>query len=205
MEQLMNKYPQLEPCKEALAAAVMMLKSSFYNGGKLLVCGNGGSAADCSHIAGELMKGFLRKRELPRELRKNWEMAVPHGGFLHENLQGALPVISLPEQLSLSTAFANDVRPDLIYAQLVYAYGRAGDVLLVLSTSGNSENVMYALETAKILGLKTIGLSGLGEGKIKKYCDSYVQVPSFCTPEIQEYHLPVYHTLCRLLEEEFFS
>ena len=204
MKQLVERYPQLESCQRDMEMAFSIMKDSFQSGGKLLVCGNGGSAADCSHIAGELLKGFLKKRRLAEELRDTWTLAVPDGRFLHENLQGALPVISLPEQLSFSKAFANDVRGDLNYAQLVYAYGREGDVLLALSTSGNSENIKYALETAKVLGLKNIGLSGMGNGKIKEFCDVYVQAPSLCTPEIQEYHLAVYHTLCRWLEEEFF-
>ena len=139
MKQLVERYPQLESCQRDMEKAFSIMKDSFQSGGKLLVCGNGGSAADCSHIAGELLKGFLKKRRLAEELRDTWTLAVPDGRFLHENLQGALPVISLPEQLSFSTAFANDVRGDLNYAQLVYAYGREGDVLLALSTSGNSE------------------------------------------------------------------
>jgi D-sedoheptulose 7-phosphate isomerase len=177
----------------------------YRHGGKLLICGNGGSAADSEHIVGELMKGYLSKRPLPDPVRQRFSAVFPDdGAYLADHLQGALPAISLVSQSSLLTAFANDVAADLIFAQQVYGYGRPGDVLLAISTSGNAANVVRAIQVARVQGLKSIGLTGRDGGALKTLCDLAIRVPADTTPTIQEYHIAVYHTLCALLEEEFF-
>lgn len=204
LENLMRCYPELEVCRTEIVRAYEILETSFRAGGKLLLCGNGGSAADCEHIAGELLKGFLKKRPLPDRERAGFEN-LPDGQWIADRLQGALPCISLIGSPALRSAFVNDVDPLLDYAQLVYGYGRPGDVLLGISTSGNAANVRYAVITAKARGLMTIGLSGKDGGELAKLCDCTVIVPSQETYRIQEYHLPIYHALCAMLEEAFFD
>ena len=202
---LIQKYPELEACLGDLERSFQVLKTCFMGGGKLLVCGNGGSAADSEHIVGELMKGFLKHRPLPDELRQRINAAYPEeDNFLADHLQGALPAISLVNQVALNTAFANDVAAEMIFAQQVYGYGRSGDVLLGISTSGNALNVVRAVQVARVLGLKTLGLSGMDGGKIREYCDVTICVPWTATADIQERHLPVIHTLCARLENDFF-
>lgn len=204
-KRLIDVYPELEFCVEDIQKAIQLLAQSFSTGGKLLVCGNGGSAADSEHIVGELMKGYMSKRPLPKTIRQKFLTANDlEGLFLADHLQGALPAISLVSQSSLISAFANDVSPDLVYAQQVYGYGRPGDVLLGISTSGNAKNVNYALQTAQAIGMKTVGLGGPDGGKMKDYSDVIIRVPGESTPVIQERHLPVYHTICAVLEREFF-
>jgi D-sedoheptulose 7-phosphate isomerase len=201
----MARYPDLEVCLPAIEAAFELLRVSFSQGGKLLLCGNGGSAADCEHVVGELMKGFMSKRPLPSSVRDHFEHEFPgEGALLAERLQGALPAISLVSHTAFLSAYANDVAPEMIYAQQVYGYGRPGDVLIGFSTSGNSVNVLRALQVAKAQGLKTIGFTGISGGKIKSLCDAAICVPSNRTPDVQERHLPIYHTLCIMLEEVFF-
>jgi phosphoheptose isomerase len=204
-EFMTRAYPDLEGCIPSLQGAFEILKDCYLQGGKLLICGNGGSASDSEHIVGELMKGYFSKRPLPPGMRRKLESAFPQeGATLANRLQGALPAISLVSQTSLITAFANDVDAALIFAQQVYGYGRTGDVLMGLSTSGTSKNVIYALQVAKVLGLHTIGLTGQRGGKMKDLCDVTVCVPAEITPEIQQRHIVVYHVLCAMLEEEFF-
>ncbi|MBQ3889457.1 MAG: SIS domain-containing protein, partial [Clostridia bacterium] len=166
-------------------------------GGKLLVCGNGGSAADCEHIVGELMKGFHKKRELPAD--------SPVPADIAAGLQGALPAISLVSQSGLCTAFINDCDPELVFAQQVYGYLKPGDVLLGLSTSGNSANVAAAARTASALGGKTLAVTGESGGRLALLCDVCVRLPACDTAQIQELTLPVYHALCALLEDAFFA
>ncbi len=204
--QLLTAYPDLEGCRQEILSAFHVLRECFQKGGKLLVCGNGGSAADAEHIVGELMKGFRMKRPLPPSLQEKLYQNQPdEGKVLAQGLQGALPAISLVSQHALISAFANDVDPQLVFAQQVLGYGRPGDVLLGISTSGNARNVLYALQTARALGLHTIGMTGPSGGKLVNLCDVVIRVPGNSTSEIQERHLPVYHTLCAMLEEEFFS
>lgn len=206
VNQLVDKYPQLSVCVPEISKTIEVMMHCFSAGGKLLVCGNGGSAADSEHIVGELMKGYLLKRPLPENIRKQLTTVDPQKGqILAEQLQGALPAISLVSQVSLLSAFANDVSAELSYAQQVYGYGRIGDVLLGISTSGNAQNVIYAMQTAKALGMHTVGLSGFEGGAMKQFCDVMIRVPGKSTPEIQEYHLPVYHTICAALEDAFFG
>jgi len=196
MKELLERYPALEVCAQQIGAARDLLIATYEAGGKVLVCGNGGSAADSEHIVGELMKGFL-------SCRKVCDERIP--AHLRDGLQGALPAISLPSQSSILSAFINDVDPDMMYAQLVYGYAKEGDVLIGISTSGNSKNVVYAAEVAKALGAKVIALTGEGGGKVAALSDAAVTVPACETYKIQEYHLPVYHYLCAAVEKHFFG
>ena len=205
---LIARYGALEVCRADLTAAVTALCESYRAGHKLVVCGNGGSASDAEHIVGELMKGFL----LPRKLGANWakklrEVCPDEADYLLENLQGALPALSLVNQVALNTAFANDQAPDLSFAQQIFGMGNAGDVLLGISTSGSSANVIYAIQMARAKGMKTIALTGESGGKIgaRALADICIRVPDAQTYRIQEYHLPIYHMLCIAVENEFFG
>lgn len=203
---LLYRYPPLTTCETAIRQALEAMIRSFQTGGKLLTCGNGGSAADAQHIVGELMKAFVLPRKPGDELRAKLIQAYPDAAdYLMANLQGALPAISLVGETALTTAYANDMAPDLGFAQQVYGYGRVGDVLLAISTSGNSQNVLYAAQVAHTMGVTVVGLTGEGGGKLRGLSDVLIGVPSRETYKIQEYHLPVYHTLCLALENEFFG
>ncbi len=206
LDVLFERHPALESCRSEIYAAAETLCGAFRAGGKLVVCGNGGSAADAEHIVGELMKGFLKKRPLPAPLREKMKSAFPEDAdYLCENLQGALPALSLVNAVALGTAFANDQAADLVFAQQVLGVGRKGDALLAISTSGNSKNVVYAAKTARALGLRVVALTGRSGGKLKDVADVTVAVPDDETYRIQELHLPVYHALCIAAEEEFFE
>ncbi len=205
IDRLGTRYPDLAPCLPDVEQAYAVLHQAFTTGRKLLVCGNGGSAADSEHIVGELMKGFYSKRPLPPHMREALQASDPNmGRVLAERLQGALPAISLVSQTALITAFANDVDPDLIFAQQVYGYGQPGDALMGISTSGASRNVLYALHTARALGMRTIGVTGLTGGQMPKVADVTIRVPETRTADIQERHLAIYHALCAQLEEDLF-
>ena len=191
LEELIGRYPVLEPCRESIRQAYQALEECFLAGGKLLVAGNGGSAADSDHIVGELMKGFVKKRPLPDSLVQALKEAEPQrGAELSQKLQGALPAIALTNHVALSSAFANDVDGILSYAQQVNGYGNRGDVFLGISTSGNAENVMYAAVTARAKGMKIIGLTGRDGGKLGAFADISIVVPKQETYQIQELHLP---------------
>lgn len=202
---LLQKYPDLEICNRDMESAFHIMRDSIRSGGTVLCCGNGGSASDSEHIVGELMKGFMLKRTLPVEWKREFTNAFKEDGeYISEHLQGAIPAISLVSHTALSTAFANDIAADMIFAQQVFGYGRKGDVLIGLSTSGNSANVLHAMKVAKVKGMRAIGLTGKTGGRMAQVCDVTIKVPWESTPDIQERHLPVYHALCILLEEEFF-
>ena len=204
LNQLFGRYPALEACRQEIEAAYELLRGCFAAGGRLLVCGNGGSAADSLHIVGELMKGFALSRKLSADWEEKFKQVCPEmAPYLMENLQGALPAISLVSETALSTAYANDQAPDLSFAQQVLGQGRAGDVLLCISTSGNSTNVLYAAAVARAMELRVIGLAGQGGGRLKELSDVCICAPSKITYQIQEYHLPIYHALCLALEREF--
>ena len=208
VDELITRYPALSVCREDLVAAVRLLCDGYHGGHKLIVCGNGGSASDSEHIVGELMKGFLLPRKLGPEMAKRMhEVCQEEAEYFLENLQGALPALSLVNQVALNTAFANDQAPDLSFAQQLLGMGNEGDVLLAISTSGNSTNVIYALQMAKVKGVKTIALTGKSGGKIhsRGLADVTIRVPDDETFRIQEYHLPVYHMLCIAAENEFFG
>jgi D-sedoheptulose 7-phosphate isomerase len=181
------------------------LVETYSRGGKVLVCGNGGSAADAEHLVGELMKGYLAKRPVPTETRDNLLALFPmEGQYLADHLQGALPTISLVSQSSLITAYANDVAADMIFAQQVYGYGKPGDALLAISTSGNSKNIVHAAQVARAQGVIAIGMTGASGGALRNVCYVTVRVPSDVTAEIQERQLAIYHAVCAMLEQEFF-
>lgn len=203
---LIERYPCLETCKDDIIAAYDILEETYAAGRKLLVAGNGGSASDSEHIVGELMKEFKLKRKIysaqADRLRKIDEEM---GSILAEHLQGSLPAISLVGEPSLTTAFMNDAVSVLIFAQQVNGLGRAGDVFLGISTSGNSQNVLYAAVAAKSKGLKVIGLTGEKENKLMQFTDVCIRVPETETYKIQELHIPVYHCLCLMLEDRFFG
>ena len=203
---LILRYPQLIVAKDCIVEAYQILEESYTNDGKLLVAGNGGSAADAEHIVGELMKGFVNPRKLEAEysdalITVNKEL----GRVLSENLQGALPAIALDGHLALTTAYLNDCEPLLCFAQQVNGYGRKSDVFLGISTSGNSRNILYAATVAKAKGMKVIGLTGEKDSKLSEISDTCIQVPETETYKIQELHLPVYHGLCLMLEDTFFG
>ena len=203
---LILRYPQLIVAKDCIVEAYQILEESYTNDGKLLVAGNGGSAADAEHIVGELMKGFVNPRRLEAEysdalITVNKEL----GRVLSENLQGALPAIALDGHLALTTAYLNDCEPLLCFAQQVNGYGRKSDVFLGISTSGNSRNILYAATVAKAKGMKVIGLTGEKDSKLSEISDTCIQVPETETYKIQELHLPVYHCLCLMLEDTFFG
>ena len=203
---LCERYPVLKSVENEIIEAYLLLEESYKNGGKLLIAGNGGSAADAEHIVGELMKGFKLSRKLQEDfadklIKENSEF----GTVLAQNLQGALPAIALDGHPALSTAYMNDCEPILCFAQQVYGYGKAGDVFLGISTSGNSKNILYAATTARAKGMKVIGLTGAKNSKLDQMCDVCIKVPQTETYKIQELHLPVYHCLCLMLENEFFE
>lgn len=206
MEKLIEKYPALKTCLPDIRRAYELLRETYRQGGKVLTCGNGGSAADAEHIVGELMKGYTLKRPVLEQLRRSLLEDFPeNGAYLADHLQGALPAISLVSQVSLITAFTNDVAADMVFAQQVYGYGKAGDTLIAISTSGNAANVIHAVQVARTLGLHSIGLTGPSGGELKSICDVTIRAPGENTAAIQENHLPIFHTLCEMIETEFFS
>ena len=196
LNELFERYPALQICEKDIEDALKLLIDTYKNDGKVLVCGNGGSAADSEHIVGELMKGFMLKREVD-------DGRIPEN--MRCNLQGALPAISLVSQSGVLSAFINDVEPEMMYAQLVYGYGKEGDLLICLSTSGNSKNCVNAAEVAKSIGVKVLSLTGEKESKLSQLSDCTVKVPDTETFKVQEYHLPVYHFLCSMTEKYFFK
>jgi D-sedoheptulose 7-phosphate isomerase len=205
LDELTRRYPALAPMRAAIESALRALESCYAAGGKLLVCGNGGSAADADHIVGELMKGYLKPRPVPPDFASRLRAADSSlGPALAEHLQGSLPAVNLTSGAALLSAFGNDVRPDLAYAQAAWGHGRKGDVLLGISTSGNAANVRSALVVGRAVGMTTIGLSGRTGGKMAGLCDILLAVPADRTFEIQELHLPIYHCLCAMVEERFF-
>ena len=206
VELLIARYPMLEGCEDSIIRAYFLLEESYSKGNKLLVAGNGGSAADSEHIVGELMKGFKLPRKLDAEIsQKLIDESEELGKTLVENLQGALPAIALDGHPALSTAYMNDCEPLLCFAQQVNGFGRKSDVFLGISTSGNSRNILYAATVAKAKGMKVIGLTGEKDSKLSEISDTCIQVPETETYKIQELHLPVYHCLCLMLEDTFFG
>jgi phosphoheptose isomerase len=199
---LIERYPILRACEKDLGAAFDLLAAAYKSGNKLLVCGNGGSAADSEHIVGELMKGFLKRR--PISAADVAKLEAAGGKEIASRLQGTLAAISLPSQMSLLTATANDGDFDVVFAQQVYGLGRPGDVLLAISTSGRSKNICNAVIVAKAFGLKSIALTGKSGGDLAPLADVAIKVPSDNVAEIQELHLPVYHWLSTELEAAFF-
>ena len=203
---LVDRYPQLAECKESIEQAYLILEECYINDHKLLIAGNGGSAADSEHIAGELMKRFKILRPVPADFaRKLKEIDAVRGENLSKNLERGLMAIPLVAHEALSTAYINDVDGLGVFAQQLYGFGRPGDVFLGISTSGNSKNVMSATVVARALGIKVIGLTGAKGGELATVADVAIKVPETETYMIQELHLPVYHCLCLMLEDRFFG
>lgn len=206
IDMLIERYTCLSICKDDIISAYNIMEEAYLSGRKLLVAGNGGSASDSEHIVGELMKEFKLKRKIYSAQSDRLKMIDEEmGKVLAEHLQGSLPAISLVGEPSLTTAFMNDSVPVLVFAQQVNGLGVSGDVFLGISTSGNSQNVLYAAVTAKSKGMKIIGLTGARENKLMRYADVCIRVPETETYKIQELHLPVYHCLCLMLEDRFFG
>ena len=206
VEKLLEKRPELSIAAEGIEQAIDTIVQCFNNGGKLLICGNGGSCADADHIAGEFLKSYLIPRPLKKELAAVFEKSKhPDGDFLAQSLQEGLPVISLCAHSAAVSAIMNDISADVIFAQQVMAYGRKEDVLLAISTSGMARNVILAAVTARNLGMTAIGLTGRDGGKFPEECDIVIQVPADITPDIQEYHVAIYHALCGAIEERIFG
>ena len=206
LNELLTRYPALESIKDNIVKATDAIIACYENGGKVLLCGNGGSCADCEHIVGELMKGFLKLRPIDEEKRAEMKASSTLADDeILSKLQGGLPAISLPSMTALNSAFCNDVDPELIYAQPLMALGNKGDILIAISTSGNSKNVFGAVKVAKALGVTVIGLTGATGGKLKESSDICICAPETETFKIQELHLPIYHYICAEVEAHFFD
>lgn len=203
---LMKRYPVLETCKEEIIGGYELMETCYKNGGKLLIAGNGGSAADSEHIAGELMKRFKTPRPIPEDLKKKLiEVDSIRGENLSKNLERPLMAIPLVAHEALTTAYINDVDGLGVFAQQLYGFGREGDVFLGITTSGNSQNVMSATVVARALGIKVLGLTGENGGELSQVANVCVKVPETETYMVQELHLPVYHCWCLMLEDKFFG
>lgn len=206
LDELLNRYTNLRFLEESVLKVVEAIVKTFRSGGKVLVCGNGGSCSDADHIVGELMKSFEGNRPLEISLQeKLMELSPEHGKMLADKLQQGLPAISLTVHSALITAIANDIGGELIFAQQVTGLGNQGDVLIGLSTSGNAQNVINAMIVAKAKGMITIGMTGETGGKMRDWCDILLNVPERRTAYVQELHLPVYHTICMMIETEIFG
>lgn len=206
LDELIKRYPILESCRADIFNTYEIMSESFRMGRKLLIAGNGGSAADAEHIVGELMKGFKLPRKIDVNLiRKLKDIDDKMGVELSDKLQKTIPAISLCNHNSLNTAVSNDIDGKMCFAQQVYGYGVEGDILLAISTSGNSENILYAAITAKALGLIVIGMTGNGGGKLSTIADLTIAVDEKETYKVQELHMPIYHCVCMMLERDFFG
>lgn len=206
VENLCKRYPALVTCKQDIENAINLIKDCYKQSNKIITCGNGGSAADAEHIVGELMKGSRKKRKVSADFTEKVKNLYPEEyKNICDNLQTPLPAISLASNLSFITAFNNDMNPEFVFAQQVLGLGKKGDVLVAISTSGKSKNVINACKLAKALGIKTITLTGEDGGILKDICDTAICVPEKETLRIQEYHLPIYHTICSAIEDEFFE
>ena len=206
LENTYLKYPILLSISFEIENAISLMLRTYNNNNFVYVCGNGGSASDSEHIVGELMKAFTIKRPLSKQLKSKISDIYPEDDdYLGENLELAMPTFSLVSQTSLITAISNDISSDLIFAQQLIGYGKEGDCLLVLSTSGNSKNVLYAAKIAKVLDMKVIALTGRRESELSKVADITIHAPADSTFEVQELHLPIYHTISMCLESELFG
>jgi len=206
IQQLIQRYPLLECTKSDIILAYEAIVETFSNGGKILIAGNGGSAADAEHIVGELMKSFIKKHKLPEAFQNKIESFNSDiSEYLLSHLQPGLPALSLSGQISLNTACINDIDGNITFSEQVYGYGKSGDVFFGISTSGNAKNIIYATATAKAKELKTIALTGFDGGRLKTIADISIVVPEKEAYKIQELHLPVYHCLCLMIEEYFFQ
>ena len=206
VDRLTERYPALKACRADILRAWEVLEDLYERDGKLLIAGNGGSAADAEHIAGELMKRFNRPRPVPEAFRRRLLAADPvRGENLAKNLERSLMAIPLVAHEALTTAYINDVDALGVFAQQLYGFGRPGDVFLGISTSGNSRNILSAVAVARAMDIRVIGLTGAHGGELAEVADVAVRVPETETYRIQELHLPVYHCWCMMLEDRFFG
>lgn len=206
IEELVIRYPILKKISKKILQSIEILINAINNGGKYLICGNGGSSADSDHIVGELMKGFVLERNINNDIVKSLKkLFTEDSEYLINNLQEGIPAISLSSHTALSTAFSNDKSADLIFAQQVLVYGKHQDVLLAISTSGNSKNIIHACQIAVAKGMKVISLTGKSGGKLRELSDVIINVPEIETFKVQELHLPIYHVICLVLENEMFG
>lgn len=203
---LIKRFPELQNCRESILTAFETIKQTFCSEGTLFTCGNGGSAADAEHMVGELMKGFMLSREVTSLTKSKLQEQLGDQGLeLASKLQEGLPAVSLNGHPSLATAFGNDVDFEMVFAQQIYVMGKAGDVILGFTTSGNSVNVLNALKIANAFGIKTIAMTGKDGGECDNLAECCIKIPETETYKVQELHLPVYHALCLQLEEEFYG
>lgn len=206
LHQLTAKHPELSVLRDSIKEAAEVIIKAYTAGYKLLICGNGGSSSDSDHLVGELMKSFETKRPLDISFKSRLaEVSLERGKYLAEKLEHGLPAISLSAHTSLTTAICNDIDPDLVFAQQIIGYGTEKDVLIAISTSGNSKNIIDACITAKAMNITVIGITGKTGGAMKKYCDILINVPDDRTASVQELQLPVYHFLCRMVEDHFYG
>lgn len=204
LTELITRYCSLKDQKENIVKTFELICECYKRNGKLFLCGNGGSAADCEHIVGELMKSFKKPRAIDRDVYDRLGEYGEDGKLLQKTLEGSLRAVSLTSHLSLSTAFSNDKEPSVTFAQQLYGLADSGDVLVALSTSGNSYNCVLAAITAKAMGLKTVAMTGAKDSRLSEVSDITIKVPETETYKVQELHLPIYHCLCVMLEEETF-
>lgn len=206
LNDLIKRRPELKVCHQSINDAYLLLLKSIESGGTIYTCGNGGSAADSEHIVGELLKGFMKGRKLSSDEVAAIEKLYPgEGERISKSLQNSIRAVALTSHISLMTAFMNDVDPAFVFAQQLRGLGRNGDVLIAISTSGNSENIVNACKIAKVQKIKTIGLTGESGGKLNSLCDIVIKVPEKVVPLVQELHLPVYHALCAMLEVKLYK
>ena len=204
LDELVMRYPQLSVTKDDILKAYLILENAYKNNKKVLICGNGGSAADSEHIVGELMKRFKKDRTLNKDIYDKLSKLGDEGLKLQKSLDESLRAIALTSHISLSTAFANDKEPKAVFAQQLYGLGDEGDVLISISTSGNSENCVLATALSKAMNIKSISLTGKYDSKLSSISDVTIKAPETEVYKVQELHLPIYHCLCAMLEEEFF-
>lgn len=206
INELISRYPVLKDLEINIKEAIKLLRFSSENNGKYLICGNGGSSSDSDHMVGELMKSFNIKRQLGKDFAKKLQKKFPNDSdFLINNLEKGIPALSLSSHVALLTAFSNDVNSELVFAQQVLGYGKKNDVLISISTSGKSKNIIYAAKIAKVMGINVISLTGKNGGELKDVSDVIINVPEVETYKVQELHLPIYHVLCLVLENELFG
>lgn len=206
LEALINRFPTLFSLQQKIIDSSLLLKKTYRSGAKILICGNGGSAADSLHIVGELMKSFTLPRPLSSTVARQLEQSYPNeAAYYKRYLQETIPAISLVSETSLLTAYSNDAAPELTFAQQVLGYGQPGDILWAISTSGNSANILHAVRIAKAKGLSVISMTGQSGGELKNLSDILLNVPSEITHHVQELHIPIYHVLCQILEIELFG
>lgn len=206
IDRLIERYPMLAELHADLLRCVELMTTAYHNGNKIMVCGNGGSAADSMHIVGELLKSFALQRPLSKDLEEKLrEQYGELAEYYIGNLQEAIPAISLVSETSLFTAYGNDNAADLVFAQQVLGQGKAGDVLIAISTSGNSSNILHAARIARIVGIPVVAMTGQSGGKLRELSDVLLAVPERETHQVQELHLPIYHAICMAVERELFA